>query len=366
MPRHNQPEMDFGSFREFLEEQLPDGLMRFMGALRDGAAQDIPWPPTTAASDVRELIETAISELDLELRASEQVLDGLRYQGRVLIYERQAKSEKPQWDITRVEYAATLVMPGKLEHMQQLCDHLIDPTERSIALWVHPLLSLGEGTMYLLYFRHRDGWDTIFLLREGVALRMPFENEQLQDAFDAIGPLVGGDKEFWHRCLQSLMAVASAEMRPELARFFNDVLQVELTSSHWKALVDIIFLNQQFLFYLMEVGRAVGSRPLREAHVLGSSLVGGLRRAQSEFEERLSQAQRDHKRELKRRTSDHEKLEMAYRGLLNRATRQADDLRKLQQQYNALAKSGTSTSSNGAPGGGVTAVSLEQALASLF
>jgi hypothetical protein len=316
--------------KKMIEASVSPKMLRLLVALK--SKEIAAWPETQAAQETQDLLESQSETFQQELIAFERIIGTVHYQGRILVFQKEPLNEgKKPWQLSRIEFAGTVAIPNTLGHMQSLCDSLLtldnEPATR-IAMWIHPLPTPpGLKSMTLVYLRHHEGWDTVMLYKEGSLNRLPLEGPQIGDAFEMLAPLGEPmDSGYWKRCLQTLANFANTSLRPLVDQALKEHSQLTLDDALWEKLCDAIFFQEPFLFFLMEVGRSIASRPLQESQVLLTSLVEGLTRASSLYEDRLSQAQRDHKRELKRRIADFEKLQMAYKGLLERANRQAKQL----------------------------------------
>lgn len=321
MPRINKELL--AELRERLLEDLPDQVRVLAEALKSAEAAP---PDTPEAHETVEAVEAVTTRMRRELMAFERVFDGERLQGRMFVFARQPGS-KPTWALTQMEYAGNRVLGGEPEQLQSLAEHLLeDEDKHSVALWLIPLPAPGGVHLYFLYARHRSGLEMVYVLHGERLHRLPVDTQQMSTVLTLVTPSVSMEKGYWKRVLSSLAAMASDEMRPGLAKYLQETYQVELDDDAWAQVIKHLYLNLNFLRFQMEVGRSVATPVLQEAQVLLTSLVEGLERASAMFEERLEQARRDHRRELRRRISDHEKLDAAYKGLLRRAQRQADEL----------------------------------------
>jgi hypothetical protein len=268
--------------KKMVEATVAPPLLRLLSAVK--SKESVPWPETQEARDVRELVEDQAEDLADELAAFDKVLGLSKYQGRVIIFQRaHSKPEKSAWQARRIEYAGIVTLPNTLEHMQTLCDHLLEDDEDEatrVAMWVHPLPGPSILGLTLVYIRHQRGWDSVFVQRDNALIRLPLEGTHVEDAFALLSPVAEpGDSAYWRRCLKALLRMAEQEIRPELTQVLKDHAQVNLDDKLWKELCGAIFFQKEFLYFLMEVGRSIASRPMQEGQVLLTSLVEGLARA---------------------------------------------------------------------------------------
>lgn len=337
MPRINKELL--AELRERLLEDLPAHVRALAETLRSAEAAP---PDSPAAQETVEAVESVSERLRRELMAFERVFDGERLQGRMFVFARQPGA-KPTWAMTQMEYAGNRVLGGEPEQLQSLAEHLLeDEDEHSVALWLIPLPGPGGVHLYFLYARHRSGLEMVYVLHGERLHRLPVDTQQLGTVLALVTPGVSMEKGYWKRVLNSLASMATDEMRPGLAKYLQETYQVVLDDEGWAQVLKHLYLNLDFLRFQMEVGRSVATPVLQEAQVLLTSFVEGLERASAMFEERLEQARRDHRRELRRRISDHEKLDAAYKGLLRRAQRQADEI--AQHKRTAPANAGAAAS----------------------
>lgn len=318
--------------RERLLEAIPGSIKEVVVAMHAGD----PEPPTTPqGKELNEGVETVCRRLQRELMAFERVFDGDRFQGRIHVYSRR-EQEKSGWALTQMEYAGSRVMGGEPEQLKSLAEHLLeDEDEHSFALWMTAIPGPGGAAIYFLYARHSSGEEMAYLLHSGNLRRLPLNPEQLNLLLGTVSPVLSLERGYWKRVLTSLGELATSEFRADVQKYFKETLQVELADAHWAQLIKHFYLNLDFLRFQMEVGRSVGTPVLQEAQALLTSLVEGLERASAMFDERLEQAKRDHRRELKRRITEFDKLNAAYKGLVQRAQRQSEEIIQLSRTAKA-------------------------------
>lgn len=352
------------SKNELVEEALtkllgtmPDSLKMLLDASRRAAQ---PLPDTAAGRDIRQFLTQQGSLLSLQLDAFSSVARSDRFQGRVLLYEFDSRPASQRWQLAGVEYAHSLALPRDGQYIIGLVDHLATKADSDtfIGAWLHPL-SNAAAHHFFLYLRHSSGLDVGYLVSGGKFALLPFTGDELSAALTAVIPSEPKSRDFWKRVLEAVLVYADSECRSPVEAFFKERLDVELAPEVWVDLLRLLFLRDEYLLLHMESARALSSRPLQESHVLLQAVVTGLTNATEHYTEQISQLEKDHKRDIKRRISDHEKLQVAYRGLLNRANRQAEELARATRVAAPVPKAEQ-------VGGGAAAASLNKSLAALF
>ena len=266
-----------------------------------------------------------------------------QFQERVAVFEHlpNTKKNKPGWECSRIEPAATQLMTSDPEHLRQLMRSLLQLNpNKSVAIWLHAAPMIADSEMFLVYVQHQDGMEAMYSIMQGHWMCLDMTAEVI-DRVLSITRKISSEHRKKREGLWSMQEKAlGVEAYSDVAAALREIKAPELSKEQWAAVINRLVQSDLYRALMAEGGRVLSTPALREAHTLLDTSMQLVEQAFKHAEDRVTQAGKDHERVKKRFLKDLEMYKLAKTGATTRATQLTRELAEVRKQLRAATASG--------------------------
>lgn len=284
-----------------LPEELRKMILDFGTALEEKAE---PLDSTPEGQDVISLLDDIGRDFSLELSIFARTVGAARYHARLFVYGQEKKGKRQQWVRTATHFADPEFLTGGLDLLRTLMREMMGRQEgKSIAIWVAPVAAMGREAL-VLYFLHKEGFETVFTARERGFVPMDMGAGPLNMTLESMLSPSSRTKDKWAGLVAAQRAHMGDVARDDVAALWQKHSGTPLTDEVWDELLTAIYVRADYLHMLQEVTRALGDSQTRESQRLLESMVTLVDQALEGNKEKMANIEKNNERARKRFMTD--------------------------------------------------------------
>lgn len=342
MTQHSSHRKQEGSSLPLKDHEL-NALAEMLNQAIASLASSIPQEqaaPESSERDIDAWVKGPGRQISLMLSIYARLLPYKSFTPRLIVY-----ADNPHgWTFERVLLAGTDCMPDGLKSLNSIMDVKgEDCCKGSTKLWIAPIDSPDETSMFLAYIRWARGAPVYFVVRDGRWSQMESGAKSVL-LLHVLVDTPNAAKRQWSALVESQAKYLSLRSREAFDALFKK-WRVRLTDDRYEELAATAFHTDMHLHILQECLREMSEPLMLEAFALLRGVAGQFEQQMKFFETKRASLDKEIEKKTKRLRDDLQRTMMLQKGLQERAQRLSRENNELLRKLKTMQGSQSAASS---------------------